>query len=512
MCCERREAAKEGDMPGKFKIVISDLHLSAGHEAEGNRLEDFGSDREFVAFVDELVTESERDDAEAELIVNGDAFEMLQVPHVDEYDPAVVYAPEQYHSSSEEDSVRKMAIIIDGHRPFFNALGRFIRTGPPRRYVTFVKGNHDVNLHWVDVQDLIREAMGATGGRRSLLNFEERRVSREGIYVEHGNQYASVTDQIDDMEEPHDHDRPGQLAIPPGSWFVMDVFNQVERERYWIDGVKPISALVWYALAFDFPFAARAIATLARALPGILDEVVFSFEAGGEEGLIQQLEDPTRIEDLARQYETDEAFRARFNAELEAMLSETPLSQTPLPQTPLPQTPLPQAAGPDEAESFGLLSTGADPVAMGDKVRDRINSSLYEIAAKRAKEEKVKLVTFGHTHGAGLEPLPDGGVYINSGTWTWIADLGGDGKEKWRELFEHPEQFTNDRRLSYVRINYDEAGEPSGELLSFKPDEKPNPEPSSEALSLWDRITGWFRRLWVTLTGSEGQPVSEVSQ
>ena len=478
-------------MPGKFKIVISDLHLSAGHEAEGNRLEDFGSDREFVAFMDGLVAESERDDAEVELIVNGDAFEMLQVPHVDEYDPAVVYAPEQYHSSSEEDSVRKMAIIIDGHRPFFKALGRFLRTGPPRRYVTFVKGNHDVNLHWPGVQDLIREATGAIGGRRSLLSFEERRISREGIYVEHGNQYASATDRVEDMEEPHDHDRPGQLAIPPGSWFVMDVFNQVERERYWIDGVKPISALVWYALAFDFPFAARAIATLVRALPGILDEVVFSFEAGGEEGLIQQLEDPARVGELAQQYETDEAFRARFNAELEAMLSETPV--------------------PDEAESFGVLPTSSDPVAMGNKVRDRINSSLFDIAAKRAKEEKVKLVTFGHTHAAGVEELPDGGVYINSGTWTWIADLGDDGKETWRELFDHPERFTNDRRLSYVRINYDEAGEPTGELLSFELNGVPNPGTSSTSLSLWARITGWFRRLWAAVTGGESEPLSEVS-
>jgi hypothetical protein len=358
--------------------------------------------------------------------------------------------------------------------------------------VTFVKGNHDVNLHWIAVQDLIREATGAIGGRRSLLNFEERRILREGIYVEHGNQYAAATDQIDDMEEPHDHDRPGQLAIPPGSWFVMDVFNQVERERYWIDGVKPISALVWYALAFDFPFAARAIATLARALPGILDEIVFSLEEGGEEGLIQQLEDPGRVEVLAQQYETDEAFRARFNAELEAMLLETPV--------------------PDEAESFALLATGADPVAMGDRVRDRINSSLFEIAAKRAVEEKVKLVTFGHTHEAVLEPLPDGGVYINSGTWTWIADLGDDGKERWRELFNHPERFTNDRRLSYVRINYDEAGEPSGELLSYEPGEKPNPETSSEPLSLWERITGWFRRLWASLTGREAETLGEVSQ
>jgi UDP-2,3-diacylglucosamine pyrophosphatase LpxH len=478
-------------MPGKFKIVVSDLHLSAGREVEGNRLEDFGSDREFAAFMAELVAESERDGAEVELIVNGDAFEMLQVPHVDDYDPAVVYAPEQYHSSSEEDSVRKMAIIIGGHRPFFDALGQFIRIGPPRRYVTFVKGNHDINLHWVAVQDLIREAMGATGGRKALLCFEERRVSREGIYVEHGNQYASVTDRIDDMEEPHDHDRPGQLAIPLGSWFVMDVFNQVERERYWVDGVKPITALVWYALAYDFAFAARAIAILARALPGILDEGVFSFEATGEEGLIQQLEDPDQVEEMAQRYETDEAFRARFNAELERMLPQTP--------------------APDETESFSLPG-GTDPVAKGDGVRARVNSALYEIAVKRAKEEKVKLVTFGHTHGAGLEPLPDGGTYINSGTWTWCADLGGEGKETWRELFDHPERFTNDRRLSYVRINYDQAGEPTGELSAYEPQEEPVPGPLPEVVSLWDRIVDWFRRLWAGIAAVSKESMSEANR
>jgi len=467
-------------MPGKFKIVISDLHLSAGHESEGNRLEDFGSDREFAALLGALAAESERDGTDVELIVNGDAFEMLQVPHVDDYDPAAVYAPEQYHSSSEEDSARKMTVIIAGHRPFFDGLGRFIRVGPPCRSVTFIKGNHDINLYWPAVQDLIREAAGATGGRNSLLSFVERFVSREGIYVEHGNQYAAKTDRVDHMEEPLDPEEPGQLTLPLGSWFVMDVFNRVERERYWIDGVKPITALVWYALAYDFSFAAKAIATLARALPGILDQAFFSVEAPGGAVLIQQLEDPDRVEEMAHLYETDAKFRARFNAELESMLSQTSAAEG--------------------AESFAL-PVGTDPVAKGDEVRARVNSALYESAVRLAKEESAKLVTFGHTHDAGLESLPGGGVYANTGTWTWRADLGGEGKETWRELFAHPERFTNDRQLSYLRIDYDENGEPDGKLMTYEPDEEPVPGPLPDATSLWDRIVGWFRRLWASIAG-----------
>jgi len=466
-------------MPGKFKIVISDLHLSAGRVAEGNPLEDFGSDQDLASFLDEVAAESDGDGAEVELIVNGDGFEMLQVPHVDEFDPPHEYRPEQYHSSSELDSERKMALIIAGHPVFFEALERFIQAGPPPRYLTFVKGNHDVNLHWPAVQRAIREAIGATGDRAPLLIFEERRIRREGIYVEHGNQYAEAVDRVDDMEEPHDHDKPGQLAIPAGSWFVMDVFNEVERDKYWIDGVKPITALVWYALAYDFPFAARSIATLIRALPGIFSEVMRDVEEPGPEepsaALLHQLEDPDQVAEMAERYESDEAFRAEFNAEVAGILADSSELDT---------------------GDMARAPRQPDPVAIGDQIRTRVNSALFEIAKQRAQEENVKLVTFGHTHDAVEEPLPDGGSYINSGTWTWRADLSAAGEHTWRELFEHPERFTDNRLLSYVRIDYDGAGEPRGSLMAYEPSADPSPDErggdAKPSASFLDRFAAWL--------------------
>jgi UDP-2,3-diacylglucosamine pyrophosphatase LpxH len=470
-------------MPGKFKLILSDLHLSAGHEAEGNLLEDFGSDLEFAALLEEMAAESDGTGAEVELIINGDAFEMLQVPHEETFDPAAVYPAERYLSSSEPDSILKMNIIIGGHPTFFRALADFIQVGPPRRSVTFIKGNHDVNIHWAGVQDRIRRAMGAMGQRNSLLTFEERRISREGIYVEHGNQYADGVDRLADMEEPHDHDKPGQLAIPLGSYFVMNVFNKVEREKYWIDGIKPITALVWYALAYDFRFAAKAIATLARALPDILGQAVFAVDEDSAEALATTLEDPAQVEELATRYEEDEAFRAQFNAQVASILSPTP--------------GLPGAA------AFSLTEM-PDPVSMGEQVQKRVNSSLYAMAARRAVEEGVQLVTFGHTHDASVENLPEGGVYINSGTWTWRADFSGEGKETWRDLFEHPERFTGDRRLSYVRIDYDEEGRPSGRLLAYEPpppSEGEVEETAETPVSFWDGILAQLRGLWQRIAG-----------
>ncbi len=470
-------------MPGKFKIVVSDLHLGAGLESEGNRLEDFGSDLVFATFLAELAAESDRHRADVELIINGDGFEMLQVPALDHFDPDAIYPPEQYHPSSEADSVRKMALIVEGHRPLFEALKAFIQVGPPRRSVTFVMGNHDLNLYWRGVRSTIRQALATSGERSSLLGFEKRCINREGIYVEHGNQYAEIVDRVQDMDNPVYPDRPAQLAMPLGSWFVMNVLNRFERERYWIDGVKPITALVWYALAFDFSFAVRAIAMLLGALPSVLWDGLLGLEEARAAELSRQAADEGRVAQWSSRYETDEAFRAQFNREL-AELFGVPLD--------------PSLAAADAA------AAADNPVAAGDQVRRQVNSSLFQAAARCAMETGAKLVTFGHTHEPGVEQLPTGGVYINSGTWTWRADFGQEGKETWRDLFAHPERFTQDRLLSYVRIDYDEAGQPVGTLRVRHPGEGALPLTFPETLaSLWHQAVRWLQELWTTLTGGD---------
>ncbi len=458
-------------MAGKFKIVVSDLHLGAGHEAEGNGLEDFGSDRQFAAFLQALATESSQSGADVELLLAGDAFEMLQVPDTDSFDPTAEYRPEQYHSSTEEASARKTALIVSGHLPFFKSLRHFIQVGPPRRRVTFIKGNHDLDLYWPAVQEHVRRAIGATGARESLLSFEELCVSREGIYVEHGNQYGGPENRVDDMGAPCDPENPGQLDLPLGSLFVIDVFNQVEPEKYWVDGVKPIAALVWYALVYDFPFAARALAKLIRALPGIVDHGLLAARNPNTD-LLRQLENPVRVAELAERYESDEVFRAWFNAEVARVL---------------PAAPEAPRAG------LSLLPAAADATARGDQVRSLLRSSLSRAARARATEAGAKVVVFGHTHDPLVESLPDGGVYINSGTWTWSGDFSTAGPRTWRDLFEHPERYTGDRLLSYVRIDYDTDGEPAGRLLAFE--KAAPPSPANALRSYWERVLDWLRSL-----------------
>jgi len=267
-------------MAGKVKIIVSDLHLGAGSFDldEGNLLEDFIVDKAFACFLDEMKKESETEGTDFELIIDGDMMEFLQAPAVDEFEPQRIYPPENYRSSSEEDSAKKVALIIEGHGTFFTALGEFIKPANPQRKVTIIKGNHDVNLYWPAVKERIRQAVYATGEERAkLLAFEEVCICREGIYVEHGNQYSDKVNRVDNFEKPLDPEREGQLAIPAGSRFVIEFFNQVEWEKWWVDSVKPMTALIWYALAIDFPFAAKTLAAFALGLTLFLVTLALTF-------------------------------------------------------------------------------------------------------------------------------------------------------------------------------------------------------------------------------------------
>ncbi len=473
-------------MAGKFKIIVSDLHLGAGYADAGNALEDFASDGEFVGLLAQVCTESQATGQSVELIVNGDAFEMLQTPNLEEFDPLFPYPPVVYVSSSEPDSVRKMQLIVTGHPRFFEALRHFLRLDPPRRSVTFVKGNHDINLHWRGTQAIIRRALAAHGDRAKLVRFAERSVSRDGIYVEHGNQYAAVVDRVADFEEPHHPRHPDQLQLPAGSHFVIHAFNQVERTRYWIDGVKPVTALIWYALAFDTAWAVQAIRILLAALPDVVHDLLAVTpepEAEAPAALWRDLDDPAVVE----RYTSDALFRAAFQARLAQALGD-PM---------LPTEPESMVVSSDASPREAALR---DPVSTARAIQTQVNSALFKAAALKARQEGADVVVFGHTHEPVTEPLPDGGTYLNSGTWTWSSDLSHANREIWRELFEHPERFTGHRQLTYVRVEYDAAGHPAARRLTYEAEDMPQPSGAADGTPLWwQRVRRWLADVWEAL-------------
>jgi predicted phosphodiesterase len=464
----------------KVKIIVSDLHLGAGFFDldTGNVLEDFIVDETFARFLHEMKEESENQGTDFELIMNGDVMEFLQVPALDQFEPRRAYTPENYRSSSEEDSAKKVDLIIKGHPMFFSALREFIKPANPQRKVTIVKGNHDVDLYWPAVKERIRQAVYAIGEERArLLAFEEVSINRESIYVEHGNQYAEKVNRVDNFEKPLDPEHEGQLAIPAGSRFVIEFFNQVEWEKWWVDSVKPMTALIWYALALDFPFAVKTLVAFLKVAPililGMASEDDLRAQA---EQLVRELEDEAQVRVLSQRYAEDEAFRRAFNARVDRLLEAADAP------------PEIARARLDEIAAFNL----------GKSIIDDINSALHRAAEVKARETGAEIVVFGHTHDPRCERLESGGLYLNSGTWTWWRDFAEAGLDDWKKFYAAPEKFMDEHYLTYARIDYDAFGRPYGRVLDYSGHlviECPEVEPRS----WWEAFVAWFIKAWEPL-------------
>lgn len=471
-------------MVSKVKIIVSDLHLGAGFFDldKGNVLEDFIVDETFARFLHEMREESDKQSTDFELIIGGDMMEFLQAPAVDQFEPRKAYPPENHRSSSEEDSAKKVDLIIKGHPMFFAALREFIKPANPQRKVTIIKGNHDVNLYWPAVKERIRQAVYATSGERAkLLAFEEVCIHREGIYVEHGNQYSEKVNRVDNFERPLDPEHEGQLAIPAGSQFVIEFFNQVEWEKWWVDSVKPMTALIWYALAIDFPFAVKTLAAFLK----VAHILILGSLAVGEEDLtadaeqlVRQLEDEAQLQVLAQRYAEDETFRREFNTRVDRLLeaADVPPEVT-------------RARAMDEVSAFNL----------GKSIIDGVNSALRRAAEIKARETGAQIVVFGHTHDPLCERLESGGLYLNTGTWTWWRDFAEAGLDDWKEFYAAPERFMGEHYLTYARIDYDEFGRPHGRVLDYSgqlviecPEEVKPP-------SWWEAFVAWFIKAWEPL-------------
>ncbi|MGB9775832.1 MAG: hypothetical protein ACPLYD_02010 [Anaerolineae bacterium] len=455
-------------MDASTQIILSDLHLGAGLFGGANPLEDFRHDRQFYDFLLALRDESETAGRPMDLIINGDFIEFLQVPAVpvSAYDPRAVYPEEAYRTTTEADSVLRTELVIAGHRPVFEGLAAFL-SERPRRTVTIIKGNHDIPLYWPGVKERIRQALGATGPRASLLTFAERFVLRDGVYVEHGNQYGDPLNSLDDFENPVDPRHPDRLKMPVGSRFVIEFFNHVEAEKWWVDAVKPIPALIAYGIVLEPAFALKALALLLTAIPGMMFR---PFAAGpGEPSPLDAIR-ADAVEEVARRYADDPAFRRSLDAALEAYLlgiataSPAPGRAEGSPVSPARRVEWQQAVRKFWERARHLLrrAVRAEPspsalLATGQRISRGFSDNLVKVAQGILQQQGVSLVVFGHTHEARLDVL-EGGMYANSGTWTWWRDFSRAGLEEWRQMLEHPENFMTPHYLTYVRVDPEPGG------------------------------------------------------
>ena len=459
-------------MPAKTKIIISDTHIGAGGAQYGNNLEDFISDQPFFDWLHRLIDESESDNLQMDLIINGDWIEFLQTPDVDAFDPARVYPTDAYTNVSVSAALRRLEVVHAGHPLVFQALADFVSSGPPRRTLTILFGNHDPELFYGPVQTRIRELLGACGYKKKLVNIGQRSYFEDGVYIEHGNAYTERFDQFTDSDAPVDSDDPDLIERPPGSYVVTDYYNQIEHERPWIDGVHPMTTLLFYTLAFDPGFALQALRAFLRVLPNLLSDIAAASDGRIENddrlaALLQEEDDQV----LANRLAEDETFAADFGA----MMQETLANRGAAPATASdpPASPAPIASAPAASQS---------PLLRAREITEHYWHVLEEAAAVKSVSLDAKVVAFGHIHERIAKQLPTGATYLNTGAWVWKADFSESPEEVWRDLISHPEKYMNSRHLTYARVDINSSGEiTNARLLSVNdppsPPDPPDPQP-----------------------------------
>ncbi len=473
-------------MSRKAKIVISDTHIGAGGVALGNKLEDFISDVEFVVWVHDLILESNRDGIEMELIINGDWIEFLQVPAVDGFDPSVPYGAATYNGVTEQEALKRLEIVYERHPGVLMALAAFLNPGPPQRSLTILYGNHDPELAYPAVQARLQEMLGAVAEKAPLAAIGARTYLKDGVYIEHGNAYTESVDQFQNPDHPFDPGNPSRVEHPWGSRFVTNFFNKVEWERSWIDGVHPVTALIFYALAFDPALALRLLEQFLAAAPDLLLKPS-SPEPGqpsASEQLLTQLGDPVQAEAMAQRLQSDPTYAAQLAGQVERAFSEKGAA---------PEQPPDLAGGPDSAT----------PVERGQAITEYYWHALEEQAAVVAGKTAARVVLFGHIHVRVDLALADGARYLNTGTWIWGMDFREAPDNVWQDLFAHPEKYSQKRDLTFARIDHDEAGAITQVKLDrvgappTPPPPPPDPQPEP---GLWARlllgVRAFFRRLF----------------
>ncbi|MCA9618119.1 MAG: metallophosphoesterase [Myxococcales bacterium] len=238
-------------------VIVSDIHLSEAEASDPRRplwmaykRRELFVDDDFARFLEWMQRTA---DGPIELVLNGDIFDFDNVTQLpEEPEGRVTWLAKARGLGSEEWMSRfKMSRIIADHPVWFGALRAFLDAG---HRVVFVIGNHDLELSWPSVQQLVRGALGPANGEEQLRFCPWFYLSEGDTYVSHGHVYdpnCAVPDPIDPLIQVHGRPRVripfGDLA---GRYMLngMGYFNPHATDNYIMSGWDYVKFFFRYML------------------------------------------------------------------------------------------------------------------------------------------------------------------------------------------------------------------------------------------------------------------------
>lgn len=375
-----------------YKIVISDLHLADGHAV----LDGFGNRQQSAlegllsssAGLGNAGNNSYGKAGDIELIMNGDCFDFLAVPP---------YMMEEVIDPGT--AVEKLEKIIAVHEPFFAALRRFV--AQPGQHVTFISGNHDVELGFAEVRERIREAIGAADGIDFCLTRSYRPLP--DVEIEHGHQHDfwnAAHGLWDEKGEPIAV-RPTALRLPLGTQYFQRAAFPMSIQYPYFDHFEPSMDLMRQIAMLSLLNPALVMETARRSMQMLSYARAASAGAnqdGGPQVLFEEaMQDFVAFaQDMAARRPEWQKLPEDESARAEQMAQFFRLRQA-------LQEPLAEAIA-------AICVPGVYP--MGEDVARGMQAVL-------ANDPRLRYVIAGHTHMLRHDRVNGGTqVYLNTASWT----------------------------------------------------------------------------------------------
>lgn len=178
----------------RYTAIISDLHLCEAEPVNMRfplwkkfKTRQFFFDNIFESFLRHI--EEKAHGESIELVLNGDIFDFDSVLRLPDKPVFHVSWLEKYRGlyPREERSRYKIEMILNDHQHFVAALRDFILRG---HRAIFVMGNHDLELHFQEVQNEIYRHLNLPDHKKNQVRFVEWfYLSNQDTLIEHGNQY-----------------------------------------------------------------------------------------------------------------------------------------------------------------------------------------------------------------------------------------------------------------------------------------------------------------------------------
>ncbi len=397
----------------RITLIISDLHLADGHTI----LDSFG-DAQQAAFEGLLAAACTAGPLgladDVELIINGDCFDFLSTSP---------FTPEGI--SDVPTAQAKLRKIIDAHDPFFATLHRFITT--PGRHITFVTGNHDIELRFEEIRIQIYAAIGIPFDDQRLFFCPTRfYCPMPDVYVEHGNYYdfwnhamAGLWDEQGNPLNP----RPETITLPVGSHYFQHAAYPISLQYAYFDHLEPsmnstrqIALLCLLDPKIVMETARLTIQMLAEPHPALMNL------APGDECVPVKLFEQAMIAFFHFQQD----MTARKKDWVESGGSEA--RERVQAQTMMEHLMLREALALHEVEAVATICTPAT-YTMGEDVARGMHTVLTH-------DPSLRYAIAGHTHMVRINPVSSGTQsYLNTGSWTARMALPAPGEVN-KELVE----------------------------------------------------------------------------